>query len=190
MSKIYEIIKKHWILSLVFIIGIGFTILIIIFQEFIAIIAEIIQFWLILTAFIILYAQFYYERKKEKNRKNQDLKVLRNRIEEIIEFINDNRGILSIENQNATQRIKLKEKIKRYNSRLKDFGIDTLMRIECQNYGIDDGSLRLFGNYEIGPFGIRKIDSSRNKMDIIGKEAEINKLINSLKSKYNNALKS
>ena len=97
-EKLKNSIKQHWILWVLLVFGVLGVFFIVTLKEYILVISEVIQFSLVITAFVLLYIQFYKEKvkeqQKEKSEERENLPILRNRITFIINIIYDKRNIL------------------------------------------------------------------------------------------------
>lgn len=135
-------------------------------------ISEILQFWTILTAFIILFIGFYKERKKEKRVK----KILVNQIERLLYYIFQNSE--SIEHLDPFVRKEIQAKIFNLSMHREE-----LFKIFCY-LDVPHSELSIYVKekmYKVGVLGIREINSLGREIHITEKKDKIDDIIKELK---------
>lgn len=167
LKSIVNFLKNYTIL-LIIILFIG-TIVLFYFGEKIPNIVFIIQFWTIITVYIVLAVQF--KREKEKSQKEKGIAI--SQIEYLLYYIFDN-----IEKQSLSE---LQIETKKIIRNLRSFYSDILSKIHCYFTELSNITIFLDNNtYLVNPVDIKRLERGTS-INITNNKKEIDFIIDSLR---------
>ncbi len=138
------------------------------------------------AAFISPFILIFFQIRKERRRNDELLYILRNRIQFIIDYMHEHNHIFL---RNDTLDKRIRDKVKKYISKLEEFGPKLLVKLECEISGLDFGHLNIFEVYSINDtHGIKlKTKNKENKeevLNITNDEERIKELLIKLNRTY------